>query len=294
MPDSLFRLVFRLLIIAISVVIAVPTSQAASRVIIKAEASVDYERAQAGKNKDRTISYHFVEGKFFKGHANDGSLTHVTFLEIAENLAGHLAKQNYVPTGNVKENEVMILVNWGVTAVEDSVEELYGLTSPDEYDEMFGSPVTSEDSSGEVTTTYEPSVSPNWGAMGKRENSKMLGFWNTLHDGSLMPTEHYDLQALLNEERYFIVVIAFDNQKFLKNQEKEILWVTRFSMRATGISFNQAFPELTATASDYFGKHVKGLTRKRSDDDSHVEVGEIEVIDAVDENEISKRPGEKP
>jgi hypothetical protein len=175
--------------------------------------------------------------------------------------------------------------NWGITAVEESMEELYGITSPDEYDAMFGNPAASEDSSGEVTTTYEPSVSPNWGAMGKRGNSKMLGFWDTLHDGSLMPTEHYDLQALLNEERYFIVVIAFDNQKFVKNQEKEILWVTRFSMRANGTSFKQAFPELTATASDYFGKHVKGLARRRSDDDSHVEVGDIEVLNTVEDND---------
>ena len=123
-------------------------------------------------------------------------------------------------------------------------------------------------SEGETVVSYEPIASPNWAAVGKRANSKMLGFWNTLHDGSLMPSEHYELQALLNEERYFLVVIAFDNQKFIKTQEKEILWVTRFSMRAKGSSFKQAFPELTATASDYFGKHVKGLSRKKSDDDS--------------------------
>lgn len=259
----------------------------ASQVIIKAEASVDYERKHSLENEKAT-TYHFVEGKFFKGHANEKSLLEVSFLEIAENLAGHLAAQKYVPTRNAKENEVMLMVNWGVTAVEDSLEDLYGLTSSDEYDEMFGNPVTSEDSSGEVTTTYEPSVSPNWGAMGKRANSKMLGFWNTLHDGSLMPSEHYELQALLNEERYFIVVIAFDNQKFIKDKQKEILWVTRFSMRAKGTSFKQAFPELTATASDYFGKHVEGLSRKKSDDKSKVEMGEIEVLNIEEKEKAAK------
>ena len=38
----------------------------------------------------------------------------------------------------------MILVNWGVTAVEDSMEDLYGITSDEEYDELFGNPVAEE------------------------------------------------------------------------------------------------------------------------------------------------------
>ena len=281
-----FSLVIKRTVLLILIVSTLASnSQAASRVIISAEASMDYEQNKNSKNKDEVTRYHFVEGKFFRGHANDNSLTDISFFEIAENLAGHLANQNYVPSGNVKENEVMLLVNWGVTAVEESLEDLLGITSNEEFDQMFGSPVTSEDSSGDTVTTYEPVQTTNWSALGKRGNAKMLGFWNTMHDGSLMPSEHHEFQTLLNEERYFIVVIAFDNQKFVQNKEKDILWVTRFSMRAKGTSFGRAFPELTATAADYFGQNLKGLTRKRTDDNSQVLVGEIEVINEEEDSD---------
>jgi len=258
-----------------------------ARVIIKAEASVDYAERLSPSSKGKPVRYHFVEGKFFKGHANDKGLLNVSFFEIAVNLANHLAKHNYVPTGDAKGNDVMILVNWGVTAVEDSFEDFHGIDSDEEYDRLFGSPAVTENAEGETEVTYEASASPNWGAIGLQSNSRMLGFWETLHDGSLLPSEHHEYQMLLKEERYFIVVIAFDNKKYLQG-EKEILWSTRFSMRASGTSFNQAYAELTATASDYFGKDIEGLTRKRSDDQSRVKMGDIQVLDTVEEKESEK------
>ena len=276
----------RLVCTALIVGGSVSFSQAA-RVIIKAEASVDYVKRNGSITQDSPVRYHFVEGKFFKGYVKDKSLLAVSFFDIAENLAGHLSKHNYIPTGNVKENEVMILVNWGVTAVEDSFEDLHGIDSDEEYDQMFGAPVASESSEGETEISYEVRASPNWGAMGLQSNSKMLGFWETMHDGSLMPSEHHEFQTLLKEERYFIVVIAFDNQKYLKG-EKKILWSTRFSMRARGKPFDEAYVELTSTASDYFGRELKGLTRKRFDDRSRVKLGDIQVLDTVDDGNRAK------
>lgn len=275
------------LIYATFLLFAFTSVSQASRVIIKAEASADYQDRQGSNGKGKPIRYHFVEGKFFKGHTNDNSLLNVNFYEIAENLASHLSQHHYVPTGDTKGNDVMLLVNWGVTAVEDSFEDFHGIDSDDEYDQLFGSPVASENAEGETEVTFDASSSPNWGAVGVQSNSRMLGFWETMHDGSLMPSEHHEFQMLLKEERYFIVVIAFDNKKFLKG-EKEILWTTRFSMRASGKPFRQAYAELTATASDYFGKNIRGLTNKRSDDQSKVKMGDIQVLDTMEQKEGGK------
>ncbi|NET38568.1 MAG: hypothetical protein F6K19_42335 [Cyanothece sp. SIO1E1] len=197
-------------------------------------------------------------------------------------MAQELEALNYRPTATIEENEVMILVNWGVTAVEDSMEEFLGIDSADEYDGMFGSPSTSVNSDGETETTFEPQVSPNWGAVGQRQTAKLLGFWDVLQGNSLMPSEHHELQSLLDEERYFIIVTAFDNQKYQAG-EIEVLWTTRFSMRAAGISFNEAYVDMTLGASDFFGKHMDDIERRRVDAErSRVEIGEIEVIDTVD------------
>ena len=252
----------------------------ASRIIIRAEASVDFVDAQSEADPGKLTSYHFVPGKFYGGYARDNSLRQVSFLEIAETIAGELKKQNYVPSGSVEENEVMILVNWGVTAVEDSMEEFLGIDSPEEYDQLFGSPSLTQTAEGETETTFEPEVSPNWAAVGKRNTAKMLGFWDVLQGNSLMPSDHYELQSLLNEERYFIIVTAFDNQKYQLG-EVEVLWVTRFSMRAAGTPFDQAVIDMTTGAGDFFGQHMEGLERRRIENQSNVKVGDIEVIDTV-------------
>ena len=260
----------------------------ASRVIVRAEASVDFVENSRDADSGKVTYYHFVPGKFYRGYSRDDSLKRVTFLEIAEVLAKELQKLNYVPSSKVGENQVMILVNWGVTAVEDSMEEALGINSPEEYDEMFGSPSVSQDSDGETETTFAPEVSPNWAAVGKRQNAKMLGFWDVMQGNNLMPTEHQELQALLDEERYFLVVSAFDNKKYQKG-EIEVLWTTRFSMRAAGIAFNQAYVDMTLGASDFLGKHMDDLERRRVDDaGSRVEIGDIEVIDTVESEDGGK------
>ena len=257
----------------------------ASRVIIRAEASVDFVQKQTGTDQDKVISYHLVPGKRYGGYARDNSLSRVSFLEIAQVLAKELQKKKYLPSAKIEDNEVMLLVSWGVTAVEDSMEEFLGLNSPEEYDQMFGSPSIAQNADGEFETINEPSTSPNWGAVGKRQTAKMLGFWDVLQGNSLMPSEHHELQSLLDEERYFIIVTAFDNQKYQKGAT-EVLWTTRFSMRAAGIGFNQAYVDMTLGASEFFGKHSDGLERRRVDEQqSKVEIGDIEVIDTVDSEE---------
>ena len=99
-----------------------------------------------------------------------------------------------------------------------------------------------------------------------------------------MPQDLYELDSALNRERYFFVVLAYDYQKFKNEKEMKLLWITRFSIQATGTNFEDAYKELTFAASDYFGKNMKGLQKKRTDDDSKVEMGEIEVLETVPEN----------
>lgn len=91
--------------------------------------------------------------------------------------------------------------------------------------------------------------------------------------------------ALLLEERYFVVLMAYDFQKLQKG-EVELLWTTRYSVRAVGQSFEQAVQDMDFAAGDYFGKNLKGLNQRLVTDKSRVEMGEIEVI--------GQEPADKP
>ena len=88
--------------------------------------------------------------------------------------------------------------------------------------------------------------------------------------------EKDELLTLLKEERYFVVLMAFDYESVRKGKPM-LAWSTRYSIRAAGQNFETAITSMNQVASDYFGKNLPKLTRKR-DDDSSVEIGEIEVI----------------
>jgi hypothetical protein len=87
------------------------------------------------------------------------------------------------------------------------------------------------------------------------------------------------LKRMIDEERYFIILMAYDYKK-VKEGEEVLLWRTRYSMRALGQSFTVAIGQMNDIAGDYFGDNMKGLITKRFDDKSDVKMGEVEVIDS--------------
>ena len=90
-------------------------------------------------------------------------------------------------------------------------------------------------------------------------------------------TEEYELKTMLDEERYFVILMAYDYPLF-KQGEIKLHWTTRYSIRALGQSSEDAIQGMNIVASDYFGKSIGGLTKKRVTDKSRVEMGDIEVI----------------
>jgi hypothetical protein len=255
----------------------------AAQIIVKAEATHEYTKDVAMRKADDPLTYHFVKGYFYPGNIADKSLIKVDFMDIAQNLAVHLTKQNYYPSKDTDNNDVMIVVNWGVTAVEDDIMDLWNLNSQDEYEEIYGLGDNSTGGIERQLEIYGPTPIQSWGEADRQKNSGILGFAETLQSTNVMPQEQYDLESALNRERYFLVVMAYDYQKLKSKKEMDLLWITRFSMKSSGTNFEDAYKELTFAASDHFGKNMKGLQKTRTDDKSKVEIGDIEVLNTVEE-----------
>ena len=94
--------------------------------------------------------------------------------------------------------------------------------------------------------------------------------------------DEYEIKSLLQEGRYFVILNAFDYES-VRNGKPFVQWSTRYSIRAAGQNFENAIKDMNLVAADFYGKHLPKLTKKRVDDDSRVEIGDIEVI----ENEVS-------
>ena len=115
-------------------------------------------------------------------------------------------------------------------------------------------------------------------AMEERAHSTIVLGMEEAFSNRVSPQDEYELKSLLQEERYFVILMAYDYPS-VKRGKPELVWSTRYSIRAYGQNFEDAIKGMNVVAGDFFGKNLKGLSRKRVDDASHVEMGDIEVID---------------
>jgi hypothetical protein len=120
-------------------------------------------------------------------------------------------------------------------------------------------------------------------------NAQMLGYNSdgmigTLRGDAIRHSALRDYRAELVSEieqnRYFVVLMAYDFQVLMKEKKHVLLWETRFSISQRRNAFDRALPAMASYASRYFGQDSNGLVRKPVPV-GKVEVGEPTVIEMV-------------
>lgn len=253
----------------------------ADRVAIKAFATNEYTVTRARDETKKVQTYFIAEGKYYPGNTARPGMEEVGFMEIAQDLAANLKKQNFFSETNREKGDLLILVHYGVTDYDPDYMELYAIDSIDDFG--FGS-IVNDDPLFEAAFREEFQAqvfdmqSINEGqarAVGMK--AQLLGM-DEIFNLRATDQQIRELREMLEEERFFIVLNAFDLPLF-RQGEKKMLWSTRYSIRAGGKQFDRAMAELNVVAGNYFGKNLKGLNLKRATDDSDVRVGEVEVIE---------------
>ena len=260
----------------------------ANRVIIKAVASEQYVKERARDESKKIQTYQFIKGRHFKGLTNDGGMDAVSFDDIVQDMALHLVKQDFYPNPVLGEGDLLIAVHYGVTDFEESYEDMWGITSLEElgYTEGVanaGGGGTALDPST-LDAIYNLSFNLNstqaladTNEQGAYFKAQLLGMEDAFSN-RISPQDEYELKSLLKQERYFVILMAYDYDS-VKKGEPILQWSTRYSIRAAGQNFAAAIKDLNLVAGDFFGKNLKGITRKRAADTSKVEIGDIEVIE---------------
>jgi hypothetical protein len=291
-------------------------------VTINANASPDYAHRKSAHGAPARETYVFYQGRFF-GETNDPTLQRLSFLDIARILAPDLAKQNYFPTKDAKNADLVIVVNWGSTltdpsqdpndterqfqfedkmkAIQDYNASFAAGGGPDPADIQFQMTIARGDQfAAQVAASY---------------NARILGYTTILNkelahswaysDGLSAKAESY--LADLNQERYFVVLLAYDYQELQRAHRSNVqaaimggaayaaasttslqregtaarpVWSVRMNIRAAGNNFATALPAMADLASDYFGKQLDDLATARASVGSraHVDVGEARVV----------------
>lgn len=258
-------------------------SAASNRVAIKAEADLDFLKEREKDGVAKPMTYQVAKGKFYVGAMNDKRMQTFTFEDIVNDMSKHLAKQNFYPYQGEGTGDMLIIVHYGVTEYEESIMELMGYTSEEEMglgDVGFegiasdGAGMNAIADLGFNQSLQNSSGSSNARSMGQKANllgmEEAYGFYTNNQD-------KYELMSMLDEERYFVILMAYDMES-IKAKESKLLWTTRYSIRAIGQNFDDAIKGMNEIAGDYFGQSFKGLNLKRLRDESNVEIGDIEVI----------------
>ena len=229
-----------------------------------------------------------MKGRFHPGTRNDPAMNNMSFSELVLEIATHLQKQNFLPVPDPQKADLLIVVHYGATSVQDSFEELQGITSLEDYE--FGDEAVASASSGggsvdvsalnaiqDMQFEINKNLTIQQGNQGSMNYMAHLIGMEEAFVGEIGPSEERYLMNLLNEERYFIVLMAYDIPK-LREGEIYLYWTTRYSIRATGQAFGDALKDMNLVAGNYFGKNMGELVKKRVTDKSRVELGELEVV----------------
>jgi len=249
-----------------------------ARVLVDSYADKGYLEDKETDDGLRPETYHFVEGKFVGGYIRDKSLREVPFMEIAENLAVELRKRNYFPARSEDEGDLLIVVNRGVTQIQADFEDLF--PADDEEDSLDSE--GDEESTDETPGAY---LDESGYTYREQDNAKLIGFDRALRRRDLGIQESMELQEMLKEERYFLILSAFDLKTLRKTGEKRLVWSTRFSMDAVKVGFDDAHFALSRAASGYFGTNLDGDLGKVNTFAGPGEVtkGELRVVETLEE-----------
>ncbi len=219
---------------------------------VSARASDDYVRVRQPDGSFPAETYTFGRGGNYGGPVKDPTIEAFGFQEVAREIAGTLATQNYLPSTDPAKTRFLIMVYWGTS------------TGPASNPSQFPTKELRN--------------------MQLNRNAMLLGYADDLRasigtDGTALGVKRQDLFRDIALNRYFIVLMAYDFQLLKRNKHK-LVWETRFSLRETGHDFGKEFPLMAKQASQYFGQNSHGIVRSLVPE-GRVDIGDVKSIGTV-------------
>jgi hypothetical protein len=223
-------------------------------VMVYSENFNGYKRVRAHEGGYKPETFAFGEGGRMDRPIANNEVNELSFERVIKTLAIPLARQNYVPATDAKHTDLLILVYWGSTNGSNSSM----LTMYDKWN-VWSPALDSQDVL----------------------NARLLGYTSKLqqaYDLSYMSFAQ-DIFQEIRENRYFVVMQAFDFPVLWKEHKQKLLWETRFSISEQGNAFDEQLAGMAQRASQFFGNGNGKLVR-RAFPKGRVEVGvPVEVKD---------------
>jgi hypothetical protein len=271
---------------------------------IASKVAKDYVRKKLPDGTYQQETYAFGKGDDWRGARVDPTIDKMDFMDVARILAVPLAKKQYFPTADPKTTDELIMMYWGTTRAPEYASKSSSLDASQKATQLqaVGTLMLKDaHSHAEVMAAQEVIAEANnqlmLATMGieaeneRREETDMktatlLGYdswWmevNGAMSGSALGYRKADMLNELEEDRYFVVLTAFDYQKLVKEKKQKFLWEVRFSIREHGTAFDDRIKGMAELASDYFGRNSGGL-RHDTLPEGNVEIGPVKSLGVV-------------
>jgi hypothetical protein len=261
---------------------------------VSARATPDYIRTRLPSGRFKEESYAFGKGGFWSGELNDKTIDKMGFMEVARTIATPLAEQGYIPARDPKTTGLLIMVYWGTTYAPEHASEsfTYQRMSDATHDVNVA---IQQHVPGQVIQQLEDSESAAITAVVRENhrrdntdlrNAKMLGYdswWASTfdaHSGTPQELERQDMMHELEEDRYFVVLMAYDFGLLQRESKHKLLWETRFSVSQHHNEFDKQLGNIAKIASPYFGQDSHGLLRSPIND-GHVDIGDLRDLGTI-------------
>ena len=279
-----------------------------ARVFIDSEASNTYNEVKENDGEAKYETYVFIKGNFYDSDFADKSLRTASFEEVATTLAENMKQRNYYPSSSPSEGDLLIVVHYGTTSVEPDLEELFMLDSTDPYAQeetglggFYSEGSEEEPGFSEVYSDDFVDLADlsDFGANNTAQyqqtmRNNRLGISKALNRKNITSTEEFDLRVEMQDERYFIILMAYDYEKLRSENERELLWTTRFSVPSIGTNFEDAYPALARAASAYYGtsleKYAKTSTHFGT---GTVDIGTLETVGVEEDASANQSSSQK-
>lgn len=290
-----------------------PLVHAEKTVAVFSHANPEYVKNRTKDGKLLRQTYVFMQGRFLGGHVRDPLLEKTPFVDIARKLAPDLAEQEFYPSKSFEAADLLLLVHWGSTAPrmhQNQPRDNFGSRAYVTHGNEPGTAVNSEardlpgesgSSTGLTDWARDDADNPetqraiqfeadlfNLEAQTAQDSVSIVNTAATLgiaeelrKEGRKSYQTEYarTLSSMLSEERYFMIVVAYDAAKLRATKKLERQWVAKISVRSPGVNFVTAVDRMSRIGANYFGTTANGIQIKRpAIRTGDVQIGELIVI----------------
>ena len=257
------------------------------------EVTAVYARAWNGYVRDRAADGSFLpetfvlkDGGNFGGPRADPSIDRVSFNDVAQVITQVLAAQHYVASQDPATTDLAILVYWGTTIVPDDVNprnhrsavSLIGQAEVAAGGLPGANPVEVAEKQRQVAQeAMTAHLQSNLNAAVDARSANLLGYTEEIQRTSPHDPKMARLRDEVEQNRYYVVLLAYNFRVTFIQPQPKLLWEARFSIPERGNDFAKALPMMASIAARYFGQDSEGLAH-HSLREGHVEVGDLKSL----------------